>query len=389
MLLIQALEFLIHRIDERVRKHLGELGVEVKGAPEIALASQLKFQAAAAAQPVFNPHFVQQVAALAIDEPKLDDIPLQIGGTWKVLMEKPLNEFADVLKNSLKDRSITLNKLLILTRFKRQLLAVSTEAQAELARREKSWLESEKKLVFENLVDDAIVEKVKASATEAQKLALIAVEGGKFEKTIPFTSKKVEINFNGAGRTEVTIMACEQAIEQFLLACKEQDRIRRKAPQDPLSMIDVFPGTLKANQVLTGLNQVLAEDLIARLFIEAEFNAYIHFRLSLPARLKTFPADDAMQSRKLVCEKLRDFDEKTLGITEDQSEYWLNLFKEIHALQTRLEPYKAFSPQFYLQKSTTQMGSKEVCQRFHSLVEHKAQAASPNALVQHREDCRL
>ncbi|MCS5712548.1 hypothetical protein [Candidatus Berkiella aquae] len=415
MLLIQALEFLIHRVEERIRKHLEELSIAVPESAEKALALQLKLQSAQVAQPSFDPRMVQGIQQLQIAEPSLDELKLHFGVTWKELMGKTRDEFEVMLKNALKEKSITINKLLILTRFKRQLKALSEGAYSELSRREKLWYEvaveapkgdvpveelkpdvpvEKPKPVFDFIVDENMIANLAVSAKEAQELAKIATEAGTFEVTIPLISKKMSMHYAGPGRTEVTVKACEEAMKRLFEFCVSQDKLRQKAPHDPAAMVDVFPCTLKDSHVLTGLNQILCEELIERLYLEEEVKAYQHFSMPLPSRLKGYNEQSSEQSRKLICEKLRQFDDKTAKLPESNKTYWLNLFGEIHDLDSRLEPYKSFMPQMLLKitplsSASGSSGQREISRRLHDLVEVKARAQAIDASQEHRSTCRF
>ncbi|MGE3319088.1 MAG: hypothetical protein AB7I18_07305 [Candidatus Berkiella sp.] len=451
MLSMNGLNFLIHRVDERILKHLTEdLKIEVKTTPEDALANHLKLLSTQVAQPQFSAAFnqaVQGMAKLQLAPVKLDDTPLHFGKTWKELMELPYSQFADVIKNSLKEKSITFNKLLVLARFKRQLRDICINGEIELNRREQEWQAKGFRPLVERSVDEECVQKMKTSAQEAQGLASIAIENGKLEGKVPFFGKSYEVNLNGPGRTEVTIMACEQAFEKLFIYFNEQhqkrcqesmareaaqraaygpsredgaqlavaaadagkgakgkkgasdkrdpDRDAKGSPtQDPKTMLDLFPSTLKRNHVLTAINHLLAGDLIERLFLEEEFKAYHHFRLTLPSRLKSFPEVDGQQTRQFVCEELARIDDALNGKNEEEPDYWKGLLEETHDLQRRLAKHQ-FSPQLFLFKNTVSSASassstgKEIWARFHDVVTMKAQATSPAAVLEHQQGCRL
>jgi|GEM_PF-4014071 len=388
MFLIQALDFLIHRLDERISKHLQELSVTVTEKPEKALAEQLKFQPLQAPQSQFDPQFPQEFANLKIDDATIDDTKLQFNITWKELMAKTQDEFTECLTNSLKDKSITLNKLLILNRFKRQLKALSYNAHEELKKREALWVQAKKdKPQFDSSVDQWLAERVKASAGEAQELMKVALANSKVSFGIPLIGKSVEFNPYGQGRTEVAVMACDLTITRFYDTCVGIDKQRKKPKQDPTAMTDLFPGTLKEDRVLTGLNHLMAQDLVERLFVEAEFQAYKHFKLAVPKRLASYPEAEGVQTRNLIVEKLRAFDDKTAGKNEEQPEFWYGLFNEVHDLDGKLSPYKHFSPHRYASKHSANTASN-ICVRFHQIVELKAQASSPEALGEHRTNCK-
>ncbi|HRE32205.1 MAG TPA: hypothetical protein PLD88_09560, partial [Candidatus Berkiella sp.] len=286
--------------------------------------------------------------------------------------------------------------------------ALSMGAHAELSRREELWnhilveglkpdVHVEKpKSVFDFVVDEHIVNKFAVSAKEAQELAKIATEAGKVEATIPFFSKKISMQYAGPGRTEVTVKACEEAMKRLFEFCVIQDKLRGKAPHDFAAMVDVFPGTLKENHVLTGLNQILCEELIERLYLEEEVKAYQYFSMPLPSRLKGYSEHSSEQSRNLICEKLRQFDDKTEKLNQADKNYWLNLFGEIHDLDGRLAPYKSFMPQMLLKISPLSSASansskaqREISLRLHDYVEVKARTMSTEASQEHRSACRF
>ena len=388
MFLIQALDFLIHRLDERISKHLQELKVVVNEPPEKVLAEQFKYQPLNAAPLPFDPNFPAQLANLALNDAAVDDTKLQFNITWKELMAKSQAEFLECLSNSLKDKAITLNKLLILNRFKRQLKTLSASAHEELKKREAIWVAAKKdKPQFENSVDQWLAQGVKTSATEAQELMKAALTNSKVSFEIPLFGNKVEFNAHGVGRTEVAVLACELTVTRFYEACAKIDSDRKKAKQDPVAMVDLFPGQLKEDRVLTGLNHLMAQDMVERLFVEAEFQAYRQFKLSEPKRLAAYPEQAGAQTRALITEKLRAFDDATWNKKEDNPEFWLGLFKEVHDLDGKLTPYKHFSPQQFASKHVANV-SPNICVRFHQIVELKAQASSPQALGEHRTSCK-
>lgn len=447
MLGMQGLEFLSYRLEERIRKNLKEefSATVADKTPEEVLATKLKLQVTQTAQPQFSAAFNQAAEGLAnikLADPKLDEIPLCIGMTWKDLMSLKSDKFGEALQNSLKTQPMALNKLLVLSRFKRQIQEIMIHAQQELKRREDEWQAQGYRTNYGVSVDEEIVAKLKICALEAQQLFAIAVDNGKYKGADPLFGFQYEMNLNGPGRSECTIMACEQSMEKFFHYCKEQHLIRcrqsmdseaeaearanaariaapQPAPeqgeaqpkggkkaaavaaesreakvatvmQDPKTMLDLYPSTIRRGHVLTGINQVVCRDLIERLYLEAEFKAYVKLKVTLPSRLKSFPAQTSEQARKFLCEELLKMDLKLTAKKEEEPDYWQGLFTEAHELEARMAPLK-FSPSSFMAQTASQSSQslpKEVWEHFHTTVFTKAEGVCTQAVLAHRQTCR-
>lgn len=413
MFLIQALEFLIRRLDDRIAEHLIELRVDVGINAEKALLETIKMRTQEQPAPDFSPVF-SAFEKLSINEINLDQTLLKFNITWAELMAQNKTTFAASLQNALKEEKTTLNKLLVLNRFKRQLKALTMTAAAELTRRELLLQEAaapqgadkkQKKVVpppqaAENIaqdnmiaidqsVDEWICKSIQVSAQEAQELLLIVLENSKKSYQIPLVQKTISFNRDGVGRTEMAVMACELTIVNFYRTCCEIDAARRKPKNDPGSMVDLLPGLWKKDGILTALNSLITQELLVLFFNEAEYKAYQDCGLSLPRRLQSFPKESAEQARKIICEKARNLDERMIGKREDDPRVWDGLFAEVHDLDTQLLPYENARPILFAHQSARQPAKPAdgICQALHSMVEQKGRPAALQAVTAHAEKC--
>ncbi len=418
MFLIQTLEYLIKCLNERIAVHLEELGIKVGENPEKALVEHLKMLSAEKPTPDFNPLF-SAFAELSLQEKNLDQTLLKFNITWQQLMEQNKASFVSSLHNALKDEKTTLNKLLVLNRFKRQLKALAVNALGELRRREQVLRDARvaeqeaqvapqqenkakgKKaaqavqaleapdageLADAQSVDEWICKSVQVSAKEAQELLKEVLENSKRVVRLPLVGFEFEATIDKVGRSEMTVMACELTVLNFYETCKAIDNSRRTPKNDAGLMVDLLPGLWKQDKTLTALNGILANDLIRRLFVEAEFKAYPACGLSEPRRLGSFPAVSSEQARKIICEKARNLHERMLGKMEDDARVWQGLFEEVHDLDTQLLPYENATPLLYA-RTKPQNPPEPICEGLHKMIEQKGRAVAKEAVDGHKGQC--
>lgn len=407
MFLIQALEYVIKRLDDRILAHLEELKMTVGKHPEKALVDYFKMQSATPPTPDFNPMF-SAFEGLSLQEQNLDQTLLKFNITWQQLMSQGKLDFASTLHNALKDERTTINKLLVLNRFKRQLKAIAVNALDELQKRESALLVPAKapeqdeqaapgkkqakksaavedKVAEAQSVDEWITKSVQVSAKEAQDLLREVLDNSKRTYVVPVLGFEVA-TIDKVGRSEMAVMACELTVLHFYQTCLSIDTARKMPKNDAGAMVDLLPGLWKQDKTLTALNGLLANELLSRLFIEAEFKAYPACNLSEPKRLKDFPAVSSEQARKIICEKARNLHERMLGKKEDDARVWQGLFEEVHDLDTQLVPYEKTTPLLYA-RTKPQNLPDTICEGLHKMVEQKGRTASLESVNSHKGQC--
>lgn len=267
-----------------------------------------------------NPKFMQQTSsAISAD---IDAMPLHLGVNWGQLMSTTYDEFSSHLSSGMKNEDLTFNKMLILLRFKRQLILLSAFATKVLVEREKVWEKSQGKLSFENSVDKWLMLMIAECFDEGIKLCKIALDNMK-SKLGPVAIE------HGAGETEGLLNICNQVVKDFVAFCQSANDLDGIKKHQQNSMIDLFPKKTQSQRALRLINEKAAQDLVERLFKEATYQHYPkagwYFSHWNPFGFSPSVAED---KRKELAKALHAFEEIAAKHKEETPDYWDGLLQQ-------------------------------------------------------------
>lgn len=288
--------------------------------------------------------FYQQ--KLALVDAQIDAVPLHFGLTWGQLMNTTYEEFHNRLTTTLKNDDLTHTKMIILERFKRQLMLLIVYAEKVLLCREGVARLSKDQVVFRDSVDAWLVAMVNECVSEAKNLAEQALENAKIKIT-----KSIAIEKN-PGETEGMLEACKTVVEDFLKFSQEadaKDGIKKSAPN---AMVDALPNRPDKSIALKIINEKVAQELAERLFQLASYQhrpkAGWYYSDWNPVG---FDPDKAKAKNVSLATALHSFEEQASKHKTEDAGYWSEIFKLVHSAQqsaTQLTPALSV----YKQKAT-------------------------------------
>ena len=159
--------------------------------------------------------------------------------TWReFLAGTTLEDFEQLLTNSLKDKDLTDKKLFIMARLRRQLQIWCDSAERSLKARE-AELKLEQDESYPFLVDNWLFNRVMASLNEAEKLLATVLN-----------SSVVEVSYGGVsvsrqarpGNAELTVATCRHVLDSFFGFCHQTNEKLQRIHPPPLPMFDILPG---------------------------------------------------------------------------------------------------------------------------------------------------
>ncbi|MBS0287144.1 MAG: hypothetical protein JSR17_07605 [Proteobacteria bacterium] len=369
MFLIQAIRYLIDQIELNIKTRLGSQTSAEKALAEVLKAkeqqpvalrpqaqprvevdaqllaklTELKIVEVAGQQITANPHAIdlaylglppvgqlkeassrvyqQKPAGVDLD---VEAKPLHFGLTWGQLMSTTCAEFHARLTTSLKNDDLTQTKMIILERFKRQLMLLICYAEKVLIEREKAAKAAKDQIPFVDSVDKWLVDMITECFNEAKLLSEQALENAK----IKFGKFAIE---KGAGETEGVLNTCKEVAEQFLKFCQETDAKVDTKKSAPNAMVDTFPNRPDKKIALRIINEKVAQELVERLFKIASQKyrpqAGWYYSAWNPVG---FDPDKARAKNTSLATALHDFEVEDKKHKEEDREYWDEMFKLVH-----------------------------------------------------------
>jgi hypothetical protein len=267
-----------------------------------------------------NSRLTQQISSAI--SPDIDALPLHLGVSWGQLMSTTFDEFSSHLSAGMKNEDLTLNKMVILLRFKRQLILLSAFATKVLVEREKVWEKSQGKWPFEDSVDKWLTVMIAECFDEAIKLCKIALDNMK-SKLGPLAIE------HGAGETEGFLNICNQVVKDFVAFCQSANDLDGIKKYQQNSMIDLLPKKIQSQRALRLINEKAGQDLVERLFKEATYQHYPkagwYFSHWNPFGFSPSVAED---KRKELAKALHAFEEVAIKHKEETPDYWSGLLQQ-------------------------------------------------------------
>ncbi len=336
-------------------------------------------------KPVVERKDIRDFATLGAVDSKTDNIRLRLVGktggglTWGELVNSTFDDFTAHLKNDLKKEKLIDQKMFILARFKHQLILLCRKTQEVLAAREQAFLAKQDMSKITNSVDESLLTLVKLMVQEALQLTELALKLS--ETTYQFASFLPEVSSKPKpGKTEALLMTCQETLEVFLAFCKSENTERQlKTNFEPGSLVDVFPGTMRANSPLIMVDQRICQYVVENVFDEAMTHACTKLSLSYPNKLKGFSEITAHAKRDRLLQSLRSF--ANANKQEDQDVKWEQLLNLPHTMKGEFDPLKPWG-------SWKPQRTAQLCQDLHTVLQTRSLMESPGQGTKHR-NCKL
>ncbi len=336
-------------------------------------------------KPVVEKKDIRDFATSGAVDNKTDNMRLRLVGksggglTWGGLMNSTFDDFIAHLKNDLKKEKLIDQKMIILARFKRQLILLCKKTQEVLAAREQAFLAKQDMSKITKSVDESLLTLVKLMVKEALQLTALTLELS--ATTYQISSYLPEITSKPKpGKTEALLMTCQETLEIFFAFCQSENAQRQlKTNYEPGSLVDVFPGVMRANAPLTMVDQRICQYVVENVFDEAMTHACTKLSLSYPSKLKGFSEITAHAKRQRLLESLRSF--ANASKQEDSDVKWDQLLTLPHTMKTEfdpLTPWGSWKPQ----------RTAQLCQDLHTLLQPPSLMESPATGTKHR-GCKL